>query len=173
MQFKGVREMAQCPKCKSENRDESAYCRQCGNAMGVASDHRTSVPAQSGSRTQELSRRQLLGVGLIFLLIAWVSTAGIAYGVTELTGGGPRGAQGAAGPAGPRGSEGPAGQSAADFGSNIAFQRLAGMMAVQFIVNDNPGETIIGSDPRVRACRDYIVDGTGSFVECGFKRAGP
>ncbi len=46
---------------------------------------------------------------VLFVILTWGGTAGIAYGVVELTGGGPPGEPGEQGPPGPRGRVGPAG----------------------------------------------------------------
>ena len=94
---------------------------------------------------------------LLFVILTWGGSAGIAYGVVELTGGGPQGEQGERGP---RGS---AGSSGTDFGTNPALQRLAQMWAASQV-----GESTL--HPQTNACIDYIMKGTGSFVECGFTR---
>lgn len=107
---------------------------------------------------------------VLFVILTWAGSAGVAYGVVELTGGGPQGERGEQGEQGPRGEQGPAGSSGTDFGANLALERLANMWAVNVYAQRNPGEAISGSDARVRACVDYIMDGTGSFVECGFER---
>ncbi len=49
---------------------------------------------------------------LLFVILTWGGSAGIAFGVVELTGGGPRGEQGEQGPRGPRGPRGSAGSGA-------------------------------------------------------------
>ena len=99
-------------------------------------------------------------IPLLFVILTWGGSAGIAYGVVELTGGGSQGEQGEQGERGPRGS---AGSSGTDFGTNLPLQRLAQLFAVVQV-----GES--GTHPQTKACIDYIVKGTGSFVECGFTR---
>ena len=150
-----------CAKCGAEVPDEHSFCTKCGSAVPQAPPM---VELQKVSR----SRTILLVLYLIF--VTWVGSAGIAYGVVELTGGGPQGEQGEQGPKGARGASGPAGSSGSVFDTNFSLERLAGMWAVNIYAQYNPGETISGSDPRVQACIDYIMDGTGSFVECGFTR---
>ncbi len=100
---------------------------------------------------------------LLFVILTWGGSAGIAYGVVELTGGGPQGEQGEQGERGPRGSAGSTGSSGTDFGTNLALQRLAQMWAASQV-----GESTV--HPQTKACIDYIMKGTGSFVECGFTR---
>ena len=97
---------------------------------------------------------------LLFVILTWGGSAGIAYGVVELTGGGPQGEQGEQGERGPRGS---AGASGTDFGTNLPLQRLAQMWAASEL-----GESTL--HPQTKACIDYIMKGHGSFVECGFTR---
>ena len=61
--------------------------------------------------------RRLLAFGIAFLILAWAGSAGITYGVVELTGGdpgppgeqGPPGSHGTVGEPGPPGPRGPAG----------------------------------------------------------------
>ena len=65
-----------------------------------------------------MTRTRLLAFGVAFLILAWAGSAGIAYGVVELTGGtsseegpqGPAGPTGARGIAGSQGPPGPQGQ---------------------------------------------------------------
>ena len=104
---------------------------------------------------------------LLFVILTWGGSAGIAYGVVELTGGGPQGEQGERGEQGEqgvRGLRGSAGSSGTDFGTNLPLQRLAQLWAVAQV-----GES--GAHPQTEACIDYIMKGTGSFVECGFTRS--
>ena len=130
--------------------------------------HRTRGHRNGGAPKVSRSRTILLLLSLI--LVTWVGSAGITYGVVELTGGGPQGEQGEQGPRGARGTSGLAGLSGTDSGTSAGLQRLAAMWAVNVTAQHNPGESIRGTDPRVKACIDYITNGTGSFVECGFTR---
>ncbi len=110
---------------------------------------------------------------VLFAILTWAGSAGIAYGVVELTGGGPQGEQGEQGPKGERGPAGSAGASGSDFGTSLDLQRLAQMFAVNTLLEAgivSPGESLSSAHPQVKACIDYIMDGTGSFVECGFQR---
>jgi len=124
-----------------------------------------------------MTTTQFMRLGLILLILAWAGSAAISYGVVEVTGGGPQGDQGPPGPKGDqgaRGLQGPSGTSAdIDFGSDLAIGRLAQMFAVNTLLQEGlvqPGERLSSTHPQVKACVDYIVDGTGSFVECGFQR---
>ncbi|MEX1254913.1 MAG: hypothetical protein WEE64_11305 [Dehalococcoidia bacterium] len=56
---------------------------------------------------------------------------------------------------------------------DAALTRLVAMFAITSWGQARPFEQIQGSDARVRACVDFILDGTGSGVECGFERANP
>ncbi len=103
---------------------------------------------------------------VLFVILTWAGSAGIALATVELAGGGeqgepgPPGAQGEQGERGPRGS---AGSSGTDFGTDLALLRLAQMWAASQV-----GESTV--HPQTKACIDYITEGTGSFVECGFTR---
>ncbi len=107
---------------------------------------------------------------VLFVILTWGGSAAIAYGVVELTGGGPQGEQGLQGEQGdrgPRGTAGPAGSSNTD---NSALFRLAGMWAIGRIADDR-GEFVTGAHPAVLACLAYILSGEGSAVECGLVRS--
>ena len=155
--------MVFCGKCGSEVPGEYAFCTKCGSAAPQAPPN--AGPQKRGAPKVSRSRTILLVLSLI--LVTWVGSAGMAYGVVELTGGGLQGEQG---PRGERGPSGLAGLSGTDFGTSAALQRLAAMWAVNVTAQHNPGESVRGTDPRVQACIDYITNGTGSFVECGFTR---
>ena len=45
------------------------------------------------------------------------------------------------------------------------------MWAIDQIAQQRPEENITGDHPAVESCLDYIMNGEGSFVECGFQRA--
>ncbi len=116
-----------------------------------------------------MSKRTLLVLSL-FAILTWSGSAAIAVGVTQLAEG-PRGEQGEVGPAGSQGERGPrgfAGQAASQplEGFNFDVFRLAQMFAVEQV-----GEA--SGHPQTEACIDYIMDGEGSFVECGFTRIEP
>ena len=110
---------------------------------------------------------------VFFVIITWLGSAGFALATVELSGGGeqgppgPQGEQGAAGPRGPAGSSG----TLTDSPTRSSLEALATMWAVGKFARDNPGEAIRGTHPGVQACVDFIMDGEGSFVECGFERA--
>ena len=120
-------------------------------------------------------RMRTVALLVLFVILTWAGSAGIAYGVVELTGGGPQGEQGEQGEQGDRGKQGlrgTAGEAAADFevGSGIhpldlslSTRRLAEMFAANTL-----GEA--STHPRTIACVDYIMNNEGSFVECGFLR---
>jgi len=158
--------MSLCPSCQSDNHNDSVFCRECGHQLSSFGGLSAATVPPPRSR-RETSKRQFLAFGLTFLLLAWLGAAGIAYGAKELTGGGPQGDQGQPGPAGSRGAQGPAGRSAV--GSDLALRRLALSWACERIAQERTGVTSCG-DPQVEACIDYIMEGTGSFVECGFQR---
>ena len=108
-----------------------------------------------------MSFKQGLILGVVFLVIALAGSAGISYGVVELSGAaGPQGEQGERGPKGPRGT---AATSGSTFEVESGLFRLARLWAVEAI-----GEAT--NHPQTEACIDYIVDGVGSLVECGFVR---
>ncbi len=148
-----------CAKCGTEIPDEHSFCTKCGSGVPQA-------PPKAGlqmERTSKVSRSRTILIVLSLLLRTWAGSAGIAYGVVELTGGGPQGEQGEQGSRGATGSPGSSGALGTDFGTVGALQRLAGMWAVGTLREG-------GDHPQVQACIDYIMDGTGSFVECGFIR---
>ncbi len=101
---------------------------------------------------------------LLFVILTWGGAAGIAYGVVELTGGGPQGEQGEPGEKGRQGERGPrgsAGLAGTDSGTNTALQRLAGLWA-----SIQVGESTV--HPQTLACVNYIMNRTGSGADCGF-----
>ncbi len=53
-------------------------------------------------------RKRTVALLVLFVVLTWAGAAGIAYGVVELTGGGPQGEQGEQGPTGERGPAAPA-----------------------------------------------------------------
>ena len=159
-----------CGKCGSEIPEGYAFCTKCGSAVSEAPPK--AGPEKGGASKVSRSRTILLVLYLIF--VTWVGSAGIAYGVVELTGGGPQGEQGEQGPRGERGTSGLAGASGIDFGTSGSLQRLAQMWAIEALLREGivgSGEFLSSTHPQVKACVDYIIDGTGSFVECGFQRA--
>jgi hypothetical protein len=148
-----------CGKCGSEIGEGYAFCTKCGSAGSEAPPK----AGQENGGASKVSRSRTIFLVLYLIFVTWVGSAGIAYGVVELTGGGPQGEQGEQGPKGARGASGPAGSSGSALGTSTPLRRLAVMWAVERI-----GEA--GDHPQVQACVDYIMDGTGSFVECGFTR---
>ena len=156
-----------CAKCGTEVPDGYAFCTKCGSAVPQAPPK--AGPEKGGASKVSRSRTILLVLSLI--LVMWVGSAGVAYGVVELTGGGPQGEQGPKGDQGARGSVGPSGT---DLGTSSSLQRLARMWAIEALLREGivgPGEYLSSTHPQVKACVDYIIDGKGSFVECGFERA--
>jgi hypothetical protein len=115
---------------------------------------------------------RLLTYGLIFLVISWIGAAVIAFAVVQAVGEGEQGERGLPGVAGPPGPEGPAGPSSSDL-AQVQLKRMASMWAVQtFAIQAD--EFTEFDDPRVEACVDYIMNGTGDFTDCpGFSRTGP
>ncbi len=156
-----------CGKCGSEIPEAYAFCTKCGSAVPQAPPR--AGPEKGGASKLSRSRTILLVLYLIF--VTWVGSAGIAYGVVEFAGGGPRGEQGEQGPRGERGPAGPAGASATDFATSAGLQRLAGMYAITSLLNTGDYISLTTGHPQVQACIDYIMNGTGSGVECGFQRA--
>ena len=148
-----------CAKCGAEVPDEHSFCTKCGSAVPQAPPM---VELQKVS-TSKSSRWRTIFIVLSLVLLTWAGSAGIAYGVVERTGGGPQGEQGEQGLRGTRGAIGPARSSGFDFSTSADLRRLAGMWAVETLMKG-------GDHPQVQACIDYIMDGTGSFVECGFTR---
>lgn len=53
-------------------------------------------------------RKSTVALLVLFVVLTWAGAAGFAYGVVELTGGGPQGEQGEQGPKGERGPAAPA-----------------------------------------------------------------
>ena len=128
-----------------------------------------------------MTGRQLI-ILVLFLILTWAGSAGIALATVELTGGGEQGPPGPPGEQGTQGPRGPAGSATTlDFAPGFtpvelrfALERLAQMFAVQTLLQEGlvtPGERLSSTHPQVEACVDYILDGEGSFVECGFERA--
>lgn len=115
-----------------------------------------------------MSFKQGLILGVVFLVIALAGSAGISYGVVELSGAeGPRGEQGeqgGRGPKGAKGARGAAGTGSSTFEVESGLFRLAELWAVNEISES-------GAHPQTIACIDYIMDNIGSFAECGFTRA--
>ncbi len=96
---------------------------------------------------------------VLFVILTWGGSAAIAYGVVELTGGGPQGEQGEQGK---RGLTGPAGTSGDfDLFRTSGLERLAEMWA-----STQTREST--QHPQTRACVDHIMRGTGSGADCGF-----
>ena len=62
---------------------------------------------------------------LLFVILTWGGSAGIAYGVVELTGGESQGEQGPPGPQGPKGASGPQGRSSESAGLDTNTQLTA------------------------------------------------
>lgn len=155
-----------CAKCGTEIPDEHSFCTKCGSGVPQA-------PPKAGlqmERTSKVSRSRTILIVLSLVLLTWAGSAGVAYGVVELTGGGPQGEQG---DRGLRGSAGSAGPASTDFGTSRGLQRLAQMWAVEALLKDGivgPGVFLSSTHPQVKACIDYIMDAKGSFVECGFQR---
>lgn len=149
-----------CANCGTEITEGHTFCTNCGRPIPEVrpkSELQTSGAARS-------SRWPMILLIVAVILVTWLGSAGIAYGVVELTGGGPQGEQGPPGERGPRGLQGSAGTSGDTLESRFALERLAAMFAVV-----RTGEA--GTHPQSQACIDYIMDGESTFVECGFTRA--
>ncbi len=122
---------------------------------------------------------------LLFVILTWGGSAAIAYGVVELTGGGPQGEQGEQGPRGApgkrgtRGLTGAAGTSPSDvlvpFEGNIhpsvGLEILARFWATEAI-SQLLGENVTTMHPQVEDCVSYITEVEGLFnnsaADCGF-----
>ena len=92
-----------CPKCGTEVPDGYAFCTMCGSAVPQAP---TKVALQN-ERTSNVGRSRTILLVLSLVLLTWAGSAVVAYGIVELTGGGPQGEQG------PRGARGPSGTASA------------------------------------------------------------
>lgn len=115
---------------------------------------------------------RVLLIGVVFLIVSWLGAAAIAYAVVEATGTGQQGERGLPGVAGPQGPVGPQGPSSSDL-AQVQLKRMAAMWAVQtFAIQAD--EFTEFADPRVQACVDYVMNGTGDYTVCpGFSRGGP
>ena len=123
--------------------------------------------------------RSTLALILAAVIVAWVGSAAVTYGVVELAGGGPRGEEGPHGPPGPKGSagpRGPAGQSAISSGDpllNFSVRELATFWAVQQWQSRLSGD-VTTQHPQVQACVAYIMEPLeGSASDCGFYEVEP
>ena len=116
-----------------------------------------------------MSRSRTILLVLCLIFVTWVGSAGIAYGVVELTGGGPQGEQGEQGPKGDRGAKGLVGSSGSDFGTITALGRIANAVTINSLVNNYGGYQSSGSAAG-KACFAWLMSGEGSGTDCGFTR---
>ncbi len=159
-----------CAKCGAEVPDEYSFCTKCGSAVPQAPP---TVGLQK-ERTSKVSRWRTIFIVLSLVLLTWAGSAGIAYGVVELTGGGPEGEpgeQGEQGPKGARGARGPAGSSGTDlvFANLERDARIANALTVISLVS-NLGGFQSSSSPAGEACFGWLMFGDGSITDCGFTR---
>jgi hypothetical protein len=115
---------------------------------------------------------QFVVLGVLFICIAWAGAGSIAYGVVEVSGGGPQGEQGPQGPrgetglAGEEGPQGPAGNDAA----MEMVKRLTALFAVQQKSSLQGGAFVAFNDPDIGACVEYIITGEPDVSACpGFQ----
>ena len=96
---------------------------------------------------------------VLFVILTWGGSAGIAYGVVELTGGGSQGEQGERGERGPQGTRGLAGAGTGLDSSGL--RTLATFWAAAQV-----GEHT--SHPATVACVEFILNREGSSADCKF-----
>jgi len=130
------------------------------------------VDARANRMGAVMTTERLVLIGAMFLVASWIGAAAIAFAVVEASGTDQQGARGLPGVAGPPGPEGPQGISTSDL-AQVQLKRMAAMWAVQtFAIQAD--EFTEFEDPRVLACVDYVLNGTGDFTVCpGFSRGGP
>lgn len=156
-----------CSKCATELPSGGNFCGNCGSPTNAIE------PAiqPNGQVNQKRLRWRTALMPILALVILWGGSAAISYGIVS-TAEGPRGEQGEQGDSGPRGPAGASGPSGSSASTNdAALTRLAAMWALNTVIEefDKTGLTA-ASDPQVKACIDYVLDGVGSFTECGFQR---
>ncbi len=98
---------------------------------------------------------------VLFVILTWAGSAGIALATVELSGGGeqgPPGPQGEQGERGPTGSRGPAGAST---GLDSGLRTLATFWAAAQ-VGEHTGH------PATEACVEFILNREGSSADCKF-----
>lgn len=115
-----------CVSCGTEILEGNAFCTQCGRS--VLANISNSEPQASEAAKGSGWRRFLLVVSVVLLI--WAGSAGMAYGVVELTGGGPQGEQGERGPRGERGPAGAAGASGFSTDSSACHRDLIDLILV-------------------------------------------
>jgi hypothetical protein len=115
---------------------------------------------------------QFVVLGLLFVIIAWLGAATVAWGVVELNGGGEQGEiglqgpQGVAGEPGPEGPQGPPGNDAA----MEMIKRLGAMFAVQQKSVLLGGSFVEFNDIDITRCVEYIITGEPGVGACpGFQ----
>jgi hypothetical protein len=123
----------------------------------------------------DMTIQQFLTLAITFMLLAWAGSGAVAYGVVELTGGGPAGEVGPPGPegeqgiAGPPGIQGPPGDDAAQ----AMIKRLASLWAVQQASALQGGAFVELNNPQIGQCVEYIVTGEPNVGVCpGFSAGG-
>ena len=156
-----------CGKCGAEVSDAYGFCTKCGSAVPQSPPM---VELQK-ERTSKVSGSRTILIVLFLVLLTWAGSAGIAYGVVELTGGGPQGEQGEQGRKGERGAIGSAGStgSGVDLDSIERAARIANAVTINSLVNNLGGFQSSGS-PAGRACFSWLMLGEGSATDCGFTR---
>jgi len=75
---KGVREMPQCAKCQTENREESLFCRQCGQRLAPITSSSFQATEQAAGKTTGADVRR--GV-YIDIATAYFAVIGIGLGI--------------------------------------------------------------------------------------------
>lgn len=129
----------------------------------------------SAPRENLMTVSQFVVLGILFVLIAISGSAGVAWGVVEITGGGeqgPIGLQGEKGDPGiqgEKGDQGPAGNDAA----MEMIKRLGAMFAVQQKSALNGGAFVEFNDIDITRCVQYIITGEPGVSACpGFSEGG-
>ena len=99
---------------------------------------------------------------VLFVILTWGGSAGIAYGVVELTGGGSQGEQGEQGERGERGPQGTRGLAGAGTGLDSSGLRTLATFWAAAQVGENT------SHPATVACVEFILSRVGSSADCKF-----
>lgn len=120
---------------------------------------------RTGKGVIDMTVQQFVVLALFFVFLACAGSAGVAYGVVELTGGGEQGVQGVQGQQGPKGETGPKGPvGPAD--NDAAVQRLATLWAVQQLSVLQGGTRVELKDPFVVSCVAYVLSGAPDVGAC-------
>jgi hypothetical protein len=123
----------------------------------------------------DMTIQQFLTLAISFMLLAWAGSGAVAYGVVELTGGGPAGEVGPPGPEGPAGVQGAPGIQGppGDDAAMEMIKRLSSLWAVQQASTLQGGAFVELNNPQIGQCVEYIVTGEPNVGVCpGFSAGG-